>query len=321
MAGEVVMKRTTTMVALVEDYLAARRRMGFDLKIAGEQVLAFARFADQSNHRGPLTLDLAIRWALSSRDGQLLTRARRLEVLRPFFRYRAQFDSGTEILPAGLFGPAHRRLVPHIYSEHEVASLLEAASGLPPAGGLRPLTYHTLFGLLAATGLRISEALHLQLQDVHWQNELLIVRQTKYRKSRLVPLHPTTIAVLRHYADVRQRKHTFLNGNAFFVSDQGNSLADRTVHDTFARLRKQLRWVARGGHPAPRIHDLRHTFICRALLRSYRRRQPVDSVIDALSTYVGHAKVSDTYWYVTATPELMAVAAERFAGFAERGGR
>lgn len=315
------MKSLPSMVSLVEDYLAARRRMGFDLKIAGGQLLAFARFSDESGHRGPLTLDLAVRWAQSSRRATRLTWARRLEVLRPFAKYRAQFDAGTEALPPRLFGPGHRRLVPHIYSEEEIVSLLEATSKLPPTGSLRPLTYHTLLGLLAATGLRISEALRLRRQDVDWQHEVLIVRQTKFRKSRLVPLHPTTMAALGHYADAREHKHGALNIETFFVSDRGKPLADRTVHHTFAKLRDQMGWVARGGHPAPRIHDLRHTFICHALLRSYRRHQPVDNVIDALSTYVGHAKVSDTYWYITAIPELMAVAARRFAQFAERGAR
>jgi integrase len=147
------------------------------------------------------------------------------------------------------------------------------------------------------------------------------VRQTKFRKSRLVPLHSTTIAALTHYAETRQRKVGGLNAGAFFVSDRGKSLANRTVHCTFEKLRSHLGWVTRGGHAAPRIHDLRHSFICHALLRSYRQHQPIDNVIDVLSTYVGHAKVSDTYWYVTATPELMAVAAHRFAQFAERGAR
>lgn len=315
------MKQAPTMISLVEDYLAARRRMGFALEIAGGQLLAFARFADEAEHRGPVTADLTVRWAQSSRQATPLTWARRLEVLRPFTKYRSQFDAGTEIVTRAFFGPAHRRLVPHIYTEQEVVALLAATDNLLPVGGLRPLTYRTLFGLLAATGLRISEALHLKPQDVDLEHELLTVRQTKFRKSRLVPLHSTTIAALTHYAETRQRKVGGLNAGAFFVSDRGKSLANRTVHCTFEKLRSHLGWVTRGGHAAPRIHDLRHSFICHALLRSYRQHQPIDNVIDVLSTYVGHAKVSDTYWYVTATPELMAVAAHRFAQFAERGAR
>lgn len=315
------MKQAPTMISLVEEYLAARRRMGFALEIAGEQLLGFARFADEDGHRGPVTADLTVRWAQSSRQATPLTWARRLEVLRPFTRYRSQFDAATEIVPRSFFGPAHRRLVPHIYEEEEIVALLKATDNLLPAGGLRPLTYRTLFGLLAATGLRISEALHLKPQDVDLGHNMLTVRQTKFRKSRLMPLHSTTVGALTDYAAARQRKLGGLSVEAFFVSDRGKPLADRTVHCTFERLRAHLGWLARGGHAAPRIHDLRHSFICHGLLRSYRQHQPIDNVIDALSTYVGHAKVSDTYWYVTATPELMAVAAQRFSQFAEGGAR
>ena len=315
------MKHTPTMVSLVEDYLAARRQMGFDLGIAGEQLLAFGRFSDQTDHRGPVTFDLAVRWAQSSRRSTPLTWARRLEVLRPFVKYRSQFDAGTAIVPPTFFGPAHRRLIPHIYTEQEIVALLKAADNLLPAGGLRPLTYRTLFGLLAATGLRISEALHLKPQDVDLEHELLTVRQTKFRKSRLVPLHSTTGAALSRYAETRHRKLSGQKVEAFFVSARGKALPDRTVHSTFEKLRSQMGWAARGGYPAPRIHDLRHSFICHGLLRSYRQNQPIDNVIDAISPYVGHAKVSDTYWYVTAIPELMAVAARRFSQFAEGGTR
>ena len=313
------MKHTPTMVSLVGDYLAIRRQMGFDLGIAGEQLMAFGHFADQIGHRGHVTFDLAVQWAQSSLHNKPLTRARRLEVLRPFAKYRSQFEPDTAIVPSSYFGPTHRRLVPHIYTEQEIVALLKATDNLLPVGGLRPLTYRTLFGLLAAAGLRISEALHLKPKDVDLDRELLTVRQTKFRKSRLVPLHSTTIAALTHYAEVRHRKLGRQNPEAFFVSAQGKPLPDRTVHSTFQKLRAQMDWVARGGYTAPRIHDLRHSFICHGLLRSHQEHQPIDNVIDAISTYVGHAKVSDTYWYVTATPELMAIAAQRFSQFAEGG--
>jgi integrase len=215
-------------------------------------------------------------------------------------------------LPNRYFGPAHRRLVPHIYTEQEIASLLHAANQLKPVGGLRPQTCHAIFGLLAATGLRVSEALLLKIEDVDSRQQLLTVRQTKFRKSRLVPLDPTVIAALNRYASARLRRFGDAKLDSFFVSDCGTPVADRTIHHNFEQLRRELGWSARGGHPNPRIHDLRHTFICRTLLRSYQQNQRIDSVIDALSTYVGHAKVSDTYWYITAVPELMAAAAQRF---------
>jgi integrase len=232
-----------------------------------------------------------------------------------------QFDLATEIVPRRFFGPPHRRLAPHIYYEHEIVALLEATDSLLPADGLRPLTYRTLFGLIAATGLRISEALALKSQDVDLGCSIIAIRETKFRKSRLVPLHSTTVAALRHYVETRQHLIGRRDLQAFFVSDRGTPLADRTVHCTFEKLRRRLNWTVRGGHPAPRIHDLRHSFICHCLVRAYKQDQSVDRIVDALSTYVGHAKVSDTYWYVSATPELLAMAAERFSALVEGGAR
>ena len=145
------------------------------------------------------------------------------------------------------------------------------------------------------------------------------MRQTKFRKSRLVPLHPTTVAALQRYADARRRRVNDRGIETFLISDRGTALGDRMVHHTFASLRARLEWTGRGDYALPRVHDLRHTYICRALLRSYQQQHGVDHVIDLLSTYVGHARVSDTYWYVTAIPDLLALAGQRFALFAERG--
>ena len=174
-------------------------------------------------------------------------------------KYRAQFDPGTEIAPRDLFGPVHRRLVPHIYTEGEIAALLDAAAQLQPVTGLRlrPRTYATVFGVLASTGLRISEALALAPTDVDLPGVSLTVRKTKFRKSRLLPLHPTTVTALTRYADARQRRISDRAIETFFVSDRGTPLGDRIVHHTFARLRARLGWIGRGDYRWPRIHDLR----------------------------------------------------------------
>ncbi|MGH2603984.1 MAG: tyrosine-type recombinase/integrase, partial [Dehalococcoidia bacterium] len=242
------MRPAPTMRAQVDAYLAVRRSMGFDLGIAGRQLLAFARFADQGGHRGHLTIGLAVRWAQSARRATQLTWARRLQTLRPFMKYRAQFDPETEIAPPDLFGPVHRRLVPHIYTEGEIAALLDAAAHLQPVTGLRlrPRTYATVFGLLASTGLRISEALAVAPTDVDLPGVSLTVRKTKFRKSRLVPLHPTTLTALAGYADARRRRVSDRAIQTFFVSDRGTPLGDRMVHHTFARLRARLGWIGRG---------------------------------------------------------------------------
>jgi integrase len=314
------MKRTkTTMVSLVEDYLAVRREMGFALDIAGYRLLAFGRFADQAGHSGSVTFELAVRWAQALPCRSRLTSAWRLQTLRPFLKYRSQFDPGTAIVPRGFFGSTHRRLVPHIYTEQEIVALLQATDHLVPTKGLRPATYRTLFGLLASTGLRISEALHLRPQEVDFAHGILTVSQTKFRKSRLVPLHPTTVAALKQYADFQKRKFGEHGTETFFVSDRCKPLPYPTVCNTFVYLRRNLAWIGRGGYALPRIHDIRHTFITRSLLDSYHRNQSPDHVVDTLSTYVGHAKVTDTYWYVSATPEIMAVAASRFEGFIDGG--
>lgn len=315
------MSAAPTIHAQIDAYLAARRSVGFDLRIDERQLRAFARFAEQKGHRGPLTQALAVRWAQSARRGTRLTWARRLQVLRAFMQYHADRDANTERMPPGLFGPVSRRLVPHIYTEREIAALLEAAAQLRSVTGLRlrPRTYVTLFGLLASTGLRISEALALTPTDVDLPGASLTVRQTKFRKSRLVPLHPTTVTALTQYVDARRHSVRDQDIGTFFISDRGTRLSERMAQHTLARLRRRLGWVGRGSYPWPRIHDLRHTYVCRALVRAYQDRQRVDHIIDVLSTYVGHASVSDTYWYVTAIPELLALAAQRFADSAERG--
>jgi integrase len=304
------------MIELVEEYLKYRRRLGVRLSVAGWLLKTFARYADGTGHCGPLTTELAVRWARLPADATPTYQARRLGVVRGFARYRAIFDPGTEIPPDGLLGPAPRRPTPHIYTEAEQSALLTAARRLKSPSGLRPRTYATLIGLLSCTGLRISEALRLTRGDVAWGQETLTIRQTKYHKSRLVPLHPTTVRALEAYARFRDHCHPIPRADTFFVSERGTPLTYRTVDGTFGELRTHLPDPPHPGGHAPRIHDLRHTFACRRLLRWYADGAEVDHAILALSTYLGHARVSDTYWYLTAIPELLALAAARFEQFA-----
>lgn len=301
------------MTSLVKAYLDERRRAGFALEISGDRLLAFARFADQQRHRGPITEQLVLDWVQGRATRSTpITWARRLEIIRPFAKYCSRLDRTTYVPEKNLFGRAHRRLTPHIYTEREIRDLLFAASQLPPTGTLRPAMYQTMFGLIAATGLRISEALELRFADVDFSNDILTVRETKFKKSRLVPLHHSVVEVLSHYAALRQNAFPTTQNSSFFVGETGVPLRDRTVHGVFQRLRKRLGWVARGSHPAPRIHDLRHTFICKRVLLWHRQGADIDNAMLALATYVGHAKVSDTYWYLTGVPELMALAGSSF---------
>jgi integrase len=312
-----------SMLSLVQAYLDERRRLGFALAIPGTQLLSFARFADRAGHRGPLTVQLMINWAQGeARRASPANWGRRLEILRPFARHRAQVEPGTEVPSADIFSHKRRRPTPHIYTVAEIADLLAAARRLPPAGTLRPLTYESFFGLVASAGLRLSEAVCLRCGDFDVGGGTLTIRQTKFCKSRLVPLHPTTTAALAQYLSARQRFIPAVPDAPLFVSPSGAALAKRTVHGVFARLRAKLGWVARGTLPVPRIHDLRHSFVCRRVMLWHETGADIDNAMLALSTYVGHAKVSDTYWYLTAVPDLMAVAAKRFelyAGEAQHG--
>lgn len=249
-----------------------------------------------------------------------LTAARRIEVLRSFARHCLAFDPKAEIPSVRLFGPGHRRLTPHIYTEQEIGTLLAASAHLHPVKGLCPSTCAMIFGLLSATGLRISEATSLRRQDVDLKRGLLHIQQAKFGKSRLVPLHPSTRRALQRYARRRDQDPSSAATDAFFVFDQGQPALTRWLQYAFRLVCHQLRWRARGGHRAPRIHDIRHSFVCRRLRRWHEEGVDIDCNILVLSTYLGHAKVTDTYWYVTATPELMAIAARRLEPLAPTGG-
>jgi integrase len=242
-------------------------------------------------------------------------------LLRPFARYLQQFEPATAIPDEAVFGPIPGWLMPHIYRDQEVVDLLAAARGLGPARDLRAATYETLFGLIAATGLRLSEAVHLLDADVDLRLGLLTVRQTKFNKSRQLPLHPSTTAALLRYRQLRHQSVQERPEAPFFVGTRGKHLGEklslRQVDRVFNGLRKQLGWINRGAHDAPRIHDLRHTFAVRRVLLWHEQGTDIDQAMLALSTYMGHAKISHTYWYLTAVPELMAVAAEKFERFAQ----
>ena len=313
------MTTSPSFVDLVDEYLAYRRGLGFALESPRWLLRDFARHADRIGHRGAVTIDLAVQWALSSRSSDPAQAARRLSVVRQFARHRAVIDPATEIPPVGLLGHVPRRRgQPHIYSKAEIAALLQQARLLLPRRGLRPRTYIAFFSLLASTGLRLSEARRLTIDDVDLVEGILIIREGKFRKSRLVPLHPTTTQAMTRYA---ARRDTYTDASCserFFRTDCTPALTLAAVEKTFSRIRDRLGWTAQGRARRPRIHDLRHTFAVRRLLRWYEDGVDVDHRILALSTYLGHAKVTDTYWYLSALPELMAITSRRFERFARQ---
>jgi integrase len=300
---------------LVEEYLSVRRGLGFALESPAYLLRDFARYADTLGHHGPLTTELAVRWALASRSGNPAQSVRRLGAVRQFARYRALVDPATEVPPPGLLGRRPRRPQPHIYSDAELAALLDQARRLQPTRGLRPRTYVAFFSLLACTGLRLSEACRLAPGDVDLNVGVITVREGKFRKARLVPLHPSTTAALARYAAERDARCE--GPGRFFRTDHAPALDKDAVEKTFGRIRQRLGWTAEGRACQPRIHHLRHSFAVRRLLRWYEEGADLERKLLALSLYLGHAKVSDTYWYLTGVPELMAIAAERFERFTD----
>lgn len=304
-----------SLVPLVDDYLSVRRRMGYQLNKPARLLLDFACYADQIGHRGPITTDLAMGWALS-RCGDPARAAWRLSAVRGFARHRAAYDPDTEIPPTGLLGEHHRRAQPHIYSDAEIAALLDEAGRLLPRRGLCPRTYVALFSLLASTGMRPCEACRLEIGDVDLVEGVLTIRRTKFRKQRLVPLHPTTTEALACYAADRDMRPNPSSSDRFFRTERAPVLRSATVHATFTGLRQRLGWAADGRTRRPRVVDLRHTFAVRRLLAWYADGIDVNTKILALSTYLGHASPASTYWYLTAVPELMAIASTRFEHFA-----
>jgi len=307
-----------------ENYLSERRRLGYGLRTTGYSVLSFARYIDTLNNQEPLTVEIMADWARQDQDntGNPSTWARRLKNLRSFCRYLKQFEPRTEVPDDTIFGRIGQRLAPHIYSEQEIIDLLAAAHNLGSfIPGLRGATSETLFGLIASSGLRVSEAVHLLDTDVDLKSGMLTIRQTKFAKSRHVPLHPSTVEVLQQYRSQRNLYIEVTDDTPFFIGTRGRHLGHgldlRQVHRVFTGLRAQLGWINRGAHNGPRIHDLRHTFVVRRVLLWHAQGLDVDQQMLALSTYVGHAMVTNTYWYLTGIPELMAVAAERFESFTQ----
>lgn len=292
--------------------------MGFDLKIEGQELLRFARYADKKGHTGPLTVELAVSWAALRPKFSRIYRARRLEAVRRFARFQALYEPATQVPPPGFFGPAYQRPSVHIYSKDQIAALLKAASQLGPAQGLRPRSFVTLFGLLAATGLRISEALRLTTMDIDWSQGILRVQESKFKSSRLLPVHDSTLRALRAYDQFRRRYHGSVPGNMFFVTEYATPMKYWRIYMTFRQLRRTLQWDRLD--PMPRIHDLRHTFAVRCLLDWYKNDDNVHQRILALQTYMGHKKITDTYWYLSAIPALMKQGASRFERFARNEG-
>ena len=300
-----------TLREAVQDYLALRRSLGFKLRDAGKGLLDFIVFMEQQR-AAYITHRLALAWAQQTATTQPSIWARRLSWVRCFARHRSATDPRTQIPPASLLPYRPKRARPYLYSNDEIQALLHAALQLPAGDGLRPWLYHCLFGLLSVSGLRISEAYNLTLQDVDLDAAVLTVRGTKFGKSRLIPLHASTCHVLAEYIARRERLWQARTVSSYlFVSSKGNRIDGATIHRVFYALSRQI--GLRGPHDShgPRLHDMRHRFAMKTLLHWYRSGEDVGRRLPILSAYLGHVHVSDTFWYLSAWPELMQEAMSR----------
>ncbi|MGH8665273.1 MAG: tyrosine-type recombinase/integrase [Burkholderiales bacterium] len=301
----------STLRQAVVEYLAMRRSLGFKLRDAGIGLLDFASFMAQ-HHASYITHALALAWAQQPSGVVPDEWARRLSFVRMFARHRSATDARTQIPPPGLLPYRPKRARPYLYSDAEIEALLRAALQLPSHGGLRPWTYYCLFGLLSVSGLRVGEAQNLELQDVDLGAGVLTIRGAKFGKSRLVPLHASTRRVLADYIARRERMWAQRPASSYlFVSNWGNRLDGGEMRRTFYALSRQIGLRGPSDSHGPRLHDLRHRFASKTLLRWYRAGEDAERRLPILSAYLGHVHWSDTYWYLSALPELMHEAMSR----------
>jgi len=295
----------------LNQYLAMRRGLGFQLREVAGCLRNFVGFL-KAEGASYVTRELALRWAIRPAEAQHATWAWRLSMVRRFAMWHRTMEPRTEVPAAGLLPYRYERQKPHIFSDDEIEKILGEAAQLASPKGLRGHTYATLFGLLAVSGMRISEAVNLDRSDVDLAHGIVTIRRTKFGKSRHVPVHKSTIDALERYVERRDRilpKPTA----AFFVSERGGRITDCMARYTFARLSQQLgfRLVAKSHGRGPRLHDMRHRFAARTLIHWYRAGLDVERELPKLATYLGHVHVNETYWYLEAVPELLQLATDR----------
>lgn len=290
----------------VHDYLRLRRALGFKLERAGRllpQLVAYLEAAGAAT----VTSELAIAWARLPQHAHPNHWAQRLAIARGFARYLQTLDPATEVPPPGVFPTRRHRPTPFLWSQRDICRLLQSARALRPP--LRAATYETLFGLLATCGMRVGEAVGLDRDDVDLQAGVITIRHAKFERPRLVPVHPTVTEILSRYAAERDRLCARPRAKAFLVSCAGSRLNRSGVAKTLRTITTSLGMRTETVHP--RAHDLRHSFAVDTLIRWQHSGLSIDEHIATLSTYLGHVSPADTYWYLSASPELMGLAAQR----------
>lgn len=291
----------------LRDYLRIRRALGCKLTRAGKLLPQFIAFLNERGER-LVTIENTLAW-VTLPGGSGSWRAFRLSTVRGFATYLHALDPEHVVPPADLCPNRPARAIPYLYSDQEIVALMTATVIL--RGPLRQATYRTLIGLLSVTGMRVGEAIRLDRDDVDLAHGALTVRDTKFGKSRELPVHPSTVEALRAYACERDRLCPEPSTPAVLVSTTGTRLLYCAVHNTFKKLRDHAGLTPRSANWQPRIHDVRHAFAVHTLLDWYRTGVDAQPRMPLLSTYLGHVHPSDSYWYLTGAPELLELAAER----------
>jgi integrase/recombinase XerD len=302
----------TGIGSAIADYLAVRRALGYKLADHDWLLRDFAAFLEAQGG-STITTELALAWATEPQDALPTWWAARLRVVRGFARHLAAFDPATQVPPVGLLPCRNRRAVPYLYSEAEVQALMVAAASLRPV--LHAATYQTLIGLLAVTGMRLGEVIRLDRSDLDTGEAMVTIRDSKFAKSRQVPLHPSTLAALADYADLRQRCCLRPGSPSLLISTAGTRLIRQNIEFVFTRLARQTGLIAHPDGARPRLHDFRHSLAVSTLLGWYRNGVDVQARLPVLSTFLGHARPANTYWYLSAVPELLSLAAARRDSF------
>jgi integrase/recombinase XerD len=300
----------------LEDYLALRRALGFKLAAPARLLGQFISYLE-ARGTSTITITDALEWAVLPAGTSPAWQAIRLSAIRGLAAYLHGTDPSVQVPPAGLIRRGNDRATPCLYSDAEISAIIAAAAGLRPR--FRAATYQALISLLAVSGIRIGEALALDRGDLDSGQGMLIVRDAKFGKTRLIPLHPSTSAALTRYAALRDERHPRPASRAMFLSTAGTRLLHSNVGLTFTQLAGQAGLTRRSASCRPRIHDVRHSFAVATVLGWYRDGADIAAMMPRLSTYLGHTDPKHTYWYLSAAPELMALAGDRLHAHLEGG--
>lgn len=298
--------------SLVEAYISYKRCLGFQITSEAVYLRSFARFTEESGYTGPFTREIAFQWCESGNNPSIITKGRRFESLKGFADYVNSVDRESEHLPKLPYGNPHQRVTPHIYTLDETCLLMERCSDLFSPDGIRSLTIKTAIGLLWSTGMRTSEVVNLTLPDIDFENDLLMIRSSKFNRDRVIPVSPDVTSHLRAYREeIETLSENCKETSHFFLTTGGKPLKRNSFEYAFQKIRDAID-VRDSGYEHARLYDFRHSFATRTIRTWLINGEDVNAKLFLLSTYLGHSHPEDTYWYISSTPELLELASEKY---------